>query len=58
MILEHLKVVCNENQGRTVGKMADAGHWCRTVAIDVLLSSNFDVVMYLMYFRFCQVKHN
>ncbi len=38
--------------------MAYVGYWSGTMAIDILLSLNFHVVFYLMYFRFRQVKLN
>ncbi len=38
--------------------MAYVGYWSGTMAIVVLLSFNFDVVFYSMYFRFRQVKLN
>jgi hypothetical protein len=36
--------------------MAYVEYWSRTVAIDVLLSFNFDVIFYPMYFRFLSTK--
>ncbi len=55
-----LKVDCNEIRGGWggggIGKIGYVGYWSRTVAINVLLSVNFDYVFYSKYFRFHQVN--
>ncbi len=42
--------------GGGLGKIGYVGYWSWTVAINVLLSFNFDYVFYSMHFRFHQVS--
>jgi hypothetical protein len=52
-----LKVLCNE-KGGGARKVANISNRSRTVAINVLLSSSFVVVLCSIYFRFRQEKKN
>jgi hypothetical protein len=49
------RVVCNEKAWRA-GKMAYVGYWSRTVAIEVILSFNFDVVFARRKWKYIDFK--
>jgi hypothetical protein len=54
-----IKVVGNEKVGGSgIWHMLGVGLESRTLAIYIILASNFDAVFYSMYFRFCQIKQN